>query len=332
MDYNYPKIEMDEKEQNRRKFVRAFSGCLAGLVIIVIAVVLSGRAPGNFVPGTVVTVPVNASIREVATILAEANIIRSKALFQFSVKALYNNRPVIAGDFSFDQKRSVFEAARIITGGFFGKAQAKITIPEGSSAQDIARITQKVIPEWNGDEFMAKAVSSEGYLFPETYFMFKTITPDAVIDRLKKEYENRIASLRPEMIIAKRTESQIIIMASILEKEARNADEAKVVSGILWKRLDKGMPLQVDAPFLYTLGKESAELTSADLKKDGPYNTYTRKGLPKGPIGNPGLATISAAIHPSSSPYWFYLHDKNGVVHYAKTYEEHVQNKKKYLQ
>jgi UPF0755 protein len=120
-------------------------------------------------------------------------------------------------------------------------------------------------------------------------------------------------------------------MASLLEKEARNATEAKTVAGILWKRISLGKPLQVDAPFLYVLGKTSAQLTTRDLTKDGPYNTYTRKGLPVGPIGNPGIAMIQAALNPIASQYLYYLHDRNGVIHYAKTYEGHLQNKKKYL-
>ncbi len=331
MDYMYPKIQMDERDQNRRKLFVAFSVCIGILVVIIVSFYVSGRAPAQFVQGTIVTVPKAASTSEVGTILQNAQVIRSKGLFQFYVKVVLGNKPVIAGDFSFPKKQSVFQIARMITGGKFGAAQVKVTIPEGSSVQDIARIMQKAIPSWNADEFVAKAKGSEGYLFPETYFVFKTITPDAIIERLKSEYENKVSSLRLSMIAVKRTELQVITMASILEKEARSADEATIISGILWKRIEKGMPLQVDAPFLYTLGKTSEQLTSADLQKDGPYNTYTRKGLPKGPIGNPGLATINAAIHPVSSTYYYYLHDSKGVVHYAKTYDEHVQNKKKYL-
>lgn len=332
MENLFPKIEMDTNDRTRRRILKVLSVCVGILLAIIIAVIISGRAPGNFVLGTVVTIPQNSSTREAAGILARADVIRSEALFQFAVKIFYGNRPVIAGDFSFEKKHSVFEVVRIVTGGLFGKAQSKITIPEGSSVADIVRTAIKAIPEMDGKQLLVQAKPLEGYLFPETYFMFKTITPEAFIGRLQREYEVRIAPLRPEIAATKRTESQIIIMASLLEKEARNAEEAKIISGILWKRFDKGMPLQVDAPFLYVLNKTSSELKASDLQKDGPYNTYTRKGLPKGPIGNPGLNMITAALHPASSQYWYYLHDNNGVVHYAKTYDEHVQNKKKYLQ
>lgn len=323
---------MDERYQTRKKLFGTFSVFVGIFLVMIVAFYFSGRPPARFVSGTIVTVPKDSSTAEVGSLLEQFQVIRSKALFQFYVKVMLGNKPVIAGDFSFEKKQSVFQVARMITGGKFGAAQTKITIPEGSSSQDVGRIIQKAIPSWNADEFVAKAKGSEGYLFPETYFVFKTITPDGMIERLKKEYENRVAPLRLAMVSAKKSESQIVTMASILEKEARNAEEARIISGILWKRIEKGIPLQVDAPFLYTLGKTSEQLTTSDLQKDGPYNTYTRKGLPKGPIGNPGLATIDAAIHPVNSPYYYYLHDNKGVVHYAKTHDEHVQNKKKYLQ
>ncbi len=104
-----------------------------------------------------------------------------------------------------------------------------------------------------------------------------------------------------------------------------------MIAGILLNRLEKGMLLQVDAPFVYLLGKESKDLTVEDLKLDNPYNTYVYKGLPPGPIGNPGLQAIEAALSPTQNEYLFYLHDNDGDIHYAKTFAEHVKNKKNYL-
>ena len=117
----------------------------------------------------------------------------------------------------------------------------------------------------------------------------------------------------------------------IIEKEAAGDNDRGIVSGILWNRIDAGIPLQVDAPFLYLLGKESKDLTRKDLATSSPYNTYIHKGLPPAPINNPGLAAITAAIHPESSDYFYYLHDKNGMIHFAKTYAEHKKNIQKYL-
>ena len=120
-------------------------------------------------------------------------------------------------------------------------------------------------------------------------------------------------------------------MASILEKEARKREDREIISGILWKRIEIGMALQVDAPFVYYNGKGTYNLTTKDLKTDSPYNTYTRKGLPVGPIGNPGIDSILAAIYPKSSPYLFYLSDRDGNIYYSANFEKHKKNKILYI-
>lgn len=325
--FELPKLEIRPRSTPWRFL---FVILIVGVMVIGSIFVIS-NAPAEFVPGTVVRIREGSSLKDTGDLFYERNVIRSSSLFQFIVKMGFPNKPILAGDFAFEQAPSVFQVAQMTTGGNFGGTQARITIPEGSSIYDIAGIVRKAIPDWNTDEFVAKAKKDEGYLFPETYILFKSVTPTDFIDRLKKEYEVKIKPYRESIKKTKRTEAQIIIMASLLEKEAKNAEEAKIVSGILWKRFDKGTPLQVDAPFLYVLNKTSAQLTRADLEKDGPYNTYTRKGLPIGPIGNPGVAMIDAAINPEVSQYWFYLHGTDGKIRYGKTYDEHLANKRKYI-
>lgn len=327
MNNLFPKINMQVTKQSHKRLFLVVIGIMIGIAIVGFQV----TPPSQFTPGTTVVIPEKSTTRQAGQLLVDAHIIRSRALFEFFVNVISEKKSVIAGEFSFEKEESLVQVVSRITEGFFGKAQVKLTIPEGSSHQDIARIVQKIIPEFNGDEFVAKAKSQEGYLFPETYFIFRTVTPDALIARLTKEYQSQTKTFEERLLQQKRTEEQIIIMASLLEKEAFNKDEAKIISGILWKRFNAGMPLQVDAPFLYTLGKTSEMLTRADLQKDGPYNTYTRKGLPIGPIGNPGIDMITAALEPVDSPYWYYLHDSKGNVYFGKTYQDHLQNKQKYL-
>jgi UPF0755 protein len=122
-----------------------------------------------------------------------------------------------------------------------------------------------------------------------------------------------------------------IIMASILENEARTTESRKIIAGILWKRLYLGMPLQVDSTFSYINGKNTYDLTLDDLKINSPYNTYLYKGLPPGPISNPGLDAINDAIYPTKTPYLYFLSSKSGDMYYAKTFEEHKRNKELYL-
>jgi UPF0755 protein len=323
----FPHIDMKPKSTPWR-----FLFLIIGIALIVGgSFFVIGQAPADFVPGTQVKVPEGSSVRDTGDLLYEKEVIRSSSLFQFIVKMAFHDRPVIAGDFAFEKKYNVYEVARMLTGGGFGGTQVRITIPEGSSVVEIAAIMSKSIPGWNANEFVSKAKPFEGGLFPETYIVFKSITADDLIAQLKKEYASKTKNLKDEIKKSGYSESQIIIMASLLEKEAKNESEAKVISGILWKRLKQGKLLQVDAPFLYALKKTSAQLTRQDLQKDGPYNTYTRKGLPATAIGNPGMTMILAALRPESSNYWFYLHGNDGVIRYAKTYEEHLINKKKYL-
>ena len=318
-------------EEKPRSLTGLFGVLGVIIIIAIVGIIFAGRAPSEFVPGTMVSIPAGTSTKEAGNLLASAHIIRSTSLFQVMVTSLVSPNHVVAGDFQFDKKVNVLVVARMLTRGNFGGTQAKVTIPEGSSNAEIAKIISKVIPNWNTDEFLAKTKISEGYLFPETYIVFKSVPVDDMITLLKDEYEKKVGPLRTDIAVSGKTESQIIIMASLLEKEAKNPDEAKVISGILWTRIRAGLPLQVDAPFLYILGKTSEQLKMSDLQKDGPYNTYTRKGLPVGPIGNPGIAMIKAALFPQASPYLYYLHGNDGVIHYAKTYEEHLANKKKFL-
>jgi len=170
-----------------------------------------------------------------------------------------------------------------------------------------------------------------GYLFPDTYSFSPSVTPEQVIEALKRNFENKTKRLEQDFLKSTRKKEDLVIMASIIEKEASGENDAPVISGILWKRLDRGIALQVDAPFLFLLGKKSSELTIKDLAIKSPYNTYINKGLPPTPISNPGLSAIEAALKPVDSPYFYYLHGNDGIVRYAKTFDEHKANIQKYL-
>ena len=126
---------------------------------------------------------------------------------------------------------------------------------------------------------------------------------------------------------------QIIILASIIEKEVREAKDMKTVSGIFWNRLKIGQPLQSDATLSYVLGDNTAAHSLAETNINSPYNTYRFAGLPPGPICNPSLSSIKAVVNADpNTPYWFYMTDRNGVMHYATTFQEHQANINKYPQ
>ncbi len=318
-------------ETLRSRLWKYFVVGIACVLVIMGSVLYTLKSPREFVPDTVVTISNGMTFRQAGQLLQEKKIIKSAGLMQVCAQIISANESVIAGEYVFEKPQNACSIGYRVTRGLFGTTRIKITIPEGSTNRDIADILAKKIPNINVDEFIAKAKDREGYLFPETYFFFKTSSVDQIIDRLQNEYTQQVTPLYPDMKGTNRSESDIIIVASILEREAKNKDEAKIIAGIMYRRMQIGMPLQVDATFLYSVGKGSSELTLNDLRTDSPWNTYTRTGLPPGPIGNPGMDMIYAAIHPEMSRYLYYLHDRNGQIHYAITHDEHVRNKQKFL-
>jgi UPF0755 protein len=170
----------------------------------------------------------------------------------------------------------------------------------------------------------------EGYLFPDTYFFLPNATEDTVIQTMRQNFDAHIATVQADIDASGKPLSEIITLASIIEREARNPEERRKISSVLWNRLKKDMALQVDVTFLYTIGKGTFELTKDDLASDSPYNTYINKGLPPTPIGSPSLDAIVAAAVPAKTDYLFFMADLRGVTHFCKTHSCHQANKLRY--
>lgn len=179
----------------------------------------------------------------------------------------------------------------------------------------------------------------EGFLFPDTYFIPQKAPTSTTISAIiiKKALDNFSKKFTPEMEARAKEINMsvynIITLASIVEKESgRNSDERKIVAGIFYNRLNAGMGLESDATVNYVTKKNSPAPTWEDLKTDSPYNTYKHQGLPPGPIANPSLSSIMAVLYPTKTGYFFFLHKQpSGEAVYSTTFEEHVQNKFKYL-
>lgn len=287
------------------------------------------QAP-EFAGEIIVDIPAGYSVRDIARLLHEKNIIRSTELFELAIDWSERESEIRAGTYVFKEPANVFRVARRFAEGDHGITRAKITFPEGITVRDALAIAAKELPRVGIAE--AEALSrKEGYLFPDTYFFFTTATTGDVIAAMEKNFAERTADLRERAEREGKRWEDVVIMASLIEREAATDTDRAIVSGILWKRLKIGMPLQVDATFMYLLGKTSAELTVDDLNMDSPYNTYRNKGLPPAPIANPGRASLLAALLPEESPYLYYLSDPGGAMHYARTFDEHKLNKEKYL-
>jgi len=289
------------------------------------------RAPADFPVNAMVHVEKGDSLEKLTASLDKNNVLRSPVIFKWLIKFMGGEKRVKAGDYLFTEKIALPRIAYRMIVGKFNLTPIKITIPEGISRKEMAVIFDKNFTNFDKDKFFLESSLNEGYLFPDTYFFFPNVSIQEIISTLRGNFNAKTETLRDDILKSKKTLREIIIMASILEKEAHTMEDRKIISGILWKRIQIGMPLQVDAPFYYEIGKNTYDLTQKDLKTDSPYNTYTRTGLPAGPIGNPGLDSIFAAIYPKSSPYLYYLSDREGNVYYSATFDKHKKNKVLYI-
>ena len=288
---------------------KVFFYTLVVIAFLVFLYVFPLSPPADFPAGIIFRVEHGSSLRSVSLKLKEENIIRSRLVFETFVILLGREKRVIEADYYFENKFPVYEVARRIGKGEHHLAPVVVTIPEGFDAVQIADAFVPKLVNFDKSKFLSEAAGLEGYIFPDTYFFQRTDTETDVIKSMRANFEKKMLSLKSDIALSGRTQREIIVMASLIEGEAKGEVDQALISGILWKRISIGMPLQVDAAFV----------------------TYKTKGLPGSPIGNPGMEALQAAIHPKSSPYLYYLHDKNGEIHYAKLFSEHRQNVEKYL-
>ena len=285
---------------------------VAGLAIAILVLAdIALSAPEAFPKGTgtVFTLAQGDTASAVAGELRQDGYIRSTLAFDAAVELLGGARHIVPGDYHFPSGESAFGIAAQIVRGKYGIDQVKVTVPEGDDVSEIAALIVAKIPNFDAKAFIADAAPYEGYLFPETYFFYPNVTPDAVVSQMRAMFDTKTAGLFTTNALDGRSEASIVTMASLVEREASGDGDRATIAGILWKRISIGMRLEVDA---------------------APV-TYTQAGLPPAPIANPGLLAIQAALDPTETPYLYYLHDKNGSIHYAKTYAEHQANIAKYL-
>jgi UPF0755 protein len=318
----------------RQPSVKWISGIAVFLFILSLAIYFfSFRPPGDFPGNATVIIPSGESVTRISQILEDKHIIRSPFWFTNFVIMLRNEKGIVGGTYYFEKPLSVAEVAKRLALGDYNVEQRKTTIPEGSTIFDISQIIKKNYPDFDNIHFLTLSRGKEGYLFPDTYLFGANPTPERVITMMNDTFNKKIKNEEIQAALKKtgRSLEDVVIMASILEGEARKTETRRIVAGILWKRLEIGMALQVDSSFRYVNGKTSEELTMNDLKIDSAYNTYVYRGLPPGPISNPGLDSIMAALTPIKTDYMFFLTDKHGTMHYAETLDEHVDNKVNYL-
>ncbi len=273
-------------------------------------------------------------LENIARKLVSENLIRNKIVFYLVVKRMGLDKKIQAGDFRLSTTMNVYQIAENLT---HGTLDIWVTLIEGLRKEEIAQIIGQSldIPE---TEFLKYA--KEGYLFPDTYLIPREATAESVVQILKNNYNNKFTiELQQKAKTKGLSPAETVILASLVEREAQLNQDRPLVASVILNRLKLKMKLDIDATVQYALGYQSGEktwwkkiLTLDDLELDSPYNTYRNQGLPPTPICNPGLAAIQAVVNAPETDYFYYLSDKNGTMHYAKTLEEHNENVRKYLQ
>lgn len=312
---------------------------------------------GDQAEAVIFAVDKGEAVKEIATNLKDQKIIKSLYAFLIYTGLTGKYSKIQAGEYLLSSKMSVADIVRVLSRG--ETAKESVTIIEGWDLRDInGYLTGKGMTADEGlytlagtpakkednanvkdlaqrFDFLAdkpEKMSLEGYLFPDTYYLDKGDGAEALIEKALQNFGDKLnPEMRNEIKKQKKTIFDIVTMASMIEKEVKTLKDKKIVSGILWKRMDSGMRLQVDATILYEENKTGLKIYTKDTQIDSPYNTYRVDGLPLGPISNPGMDSIIAAIYPTTNPYYYYLSSPDGKTIFSKTLEEHNYNKAKYL-
>jgi len=299
------------------------------------------------------------SLANISSNLKKSDLIKSEILFSFAALTKGVQGKLQAGTYSLSPSMSISEILNKLSSGDIAKE--RITVIEGWNLRKIGNYFQE-LGICSSDEFInmtesgrenprgensqffqfleefdflkddPEITSLEGYLFPDTYEIKKGEDPENIVRKMLMNFDVKVNKrFREEIENQKKTLSQVVIMASILEKEVQDYNDKKIAAGILWKRIKNRWRLQVDATLTYLTGKGTFDLSREDLEIDSPYNTYKYYGLPPGPICNPGLESIKAAINYTETDFWYYLTTKDGKTEFSKTLEEHNLKRFKYL-
>ena len=305
------------------------------LVVVVIAFAwwANATSPINSKDNTpkIFVIAQGQGVRAIAKNLKDQGLIKDQVVFFLMTKQLGLDSKIQAGSFRLFPSMTAKEIANQLT---HGTLDIWVTIPEGQRAGEIADALEKNMPNYDSS-WEAVLEQNEGYLFPDTYLFPKDADIDTIVTTMRDNFESKYKTLNTNK--TNLTKVEIITLASLIEREARHAEDRPLVSSVIHNRLDAGMKLDIDATLQYILGYQSTQkrwwkegLTNQDKLLNSPYNTYQVAGLPPTPISNPGLASLQAAVEPAETGYFYYITDSSGKNRYAETFEDHEANISKY--
>lgn len=280
--------------------------------------------------------------------LKEAGAVRSVWAFVLAARLSGSMGRLQAGTYTIPPRTSLWEVLAIVKAAI-PPDEILVTIVEGSAVDEIAQqlesaglvskedfLREARVLRYSGTfDFLGDAPESatlEGYLFPDTYRFFRKTSADEIIRKMLARFNEQFdVQLRERLRVEGRGVFDVVTMSSIVEREVRTDPDRAMVADIFWRRLAAGIPLQADSTVNYVTGKKTPGISLADRDIDSPWNTYRYRGLPKGPISNPGRAALIAAVNPQPNQYWYFLTTPEGEVIYSKTNDEHAAAKRKYL-
>ncbi len=299
-----------------------------------------------------ITVGEGASVEEIALSLEQQGLITSPLFFKVYVRL--NDAVLQAGSFELSKGMNL---ARIVSDLSYAEAvEQVVTLPEGLTVAQMGEIIADAFDEISERDWerlvskngfgeltvteLLKGIPEdqglEGYLFPDTYRFAKDAQAKAVAETMVLTLSRRMAEagiVIPESLELENTLTlhETLTLASIIEREVRDPEDMAVVAGIFYSRMQIGMALQADSTVNYVTGKNDPGVSLEDSKVNSPYNTYRNLGLPPGPISNPGMNAINAAMNPQDSDYLYFLTDEEGTAYFAITFDQHIDNKYRYL-
>ena len=282
----------------------------------------------------VVTIPPHDSLFAIAERLAEAQVIKSRPAFMAATVLRGAPRSLKAGEYEIPRDATTWDIVALLESGRV--RQHAILHPEGATVAELARaleaerlanadaVARAAIDRKFLDALGIEGPSVEGYLFPDTYQFVRGMTPEDILGKMVQRMRAKLtAEVRGRASDMGLNTHQLLTLASIIEREAIEKEEQRVIAAVFWNRLKIGMPLQADPTVQYAVAKERRALSRADLAVDHPYNTYVRAGLPPGPIASPGLGAIQAALNPAPVKYLYFVARDDRRHHFSTTMEEH---------
>lgn len=320
-------------------------------VIIVVVLYFNWQAASTSKDSTITPIVLEKGqgVKEIGEKLKEMGLIKNDKLFQGLVWLMNLRKNFWPGTYELKPNMDLLEIVRVLTSRK-GPEEKTITIVEGWTANEIANYLDqngivskgnflatlkdksKFINEYDFLKNLPESATLEGFLFPDTYRIYKETTADAVIRKMLNNFETKVTpEMRAEASKHNRTLFQVITLASLVEKEAADDTERKKVADVFWRRIDNNIPLQSCASINYILGVSKRQLSFQETRTPSLYNTYLNKGLSPGPINNPGLSSIKAVIYPLKNDYWFFLSTPEGKTIFSRTKDEHDRNKALYL-